>query len=293
MTHLTWADIQTEAKRLAERWAQPPVDLTGVYGVPSGGAPVACLVANHLGLPVVDAPVATTLVVDDLADSGATLTRYANRQTDALYRKPGTPRHIAPHATELTGWLVFPWEHDGTPTDAVVRLLTFIGEDPNREGLLDTPKRVTKAWKELTEGYNLNPADVLSTAFTEPCDEMVVLSGIEFSSTCEHHMLPFTGTATVGYIPNGKVVGLSKLARLTDLFARRLQIQERLTNQIAEALQEHTNAHGVGVIVSAHHTCMSLRGIRKGNTTMTTTRLLGAMYDDPRARAEFLTYHQP
>jgi GTP cyclohydrolase I len=120
---------------------------------------------------------------------------------------------------------------------------------------------------------------------------MIVLSGIEFASTCEHHMLPFTGTATVGYIPNGKVVGLSKLARLTDMYARRLQIQERLTNQIAEALQEHTNALGVGVIIQAHHTCMSLRGIRKGNTTMTTTRLMGMMYDDPRTRAEFLSYN--
>jgi len=287
MMKLTWDDIQTEAARLASRWQT--ANITGVHGVPSGGAPVACLVAGHLNVPVVDTPTDTTLVVDDLVDSGATLTRYTGR-TDALFRKPHSPAHLAPQARTVDGWLVFPWENDSTPTDAVVRILSFIGEDPNREGLRDTPKRVTKAWLELTEGYHLDPADVLSTTFTEPYDEMIVLSGIEFASTCEHHMLPFTGTATVGYIPNGRVVGLSKLARLVNMYARRLQIQERLTNQIAEALQQHTDARGVGVIVSAHHTCMSLRGIRKANSTMTTTRLIGMMYDDARTRAEFLSY---
>ena len=289
--HIAWTDVQTEANRLADRWTG--VDLDGVYGIPQGGAPVACLVASSLGLPVVDVPTDRTLVVDDLVDSGATLTRYADHHTDALYRKPSSPPTLASKARTVEGWVHLPWERDGSPTDAVVRLIEWIGEDPHREGLLDTPKRVTKAWRELTEGYHLQAADVLSTTFTEPCDEMIVLSGIEFASTCEHHMLPFTGTATVGYIPDGKVVGLSKLARLVDMYARRLQIQERLTNQIAEALQDHTNARGVGVVVSAHHTCMSLRGMRKGNTTMTTTRLIGAMYDDARARSEFLTYHQP
>lgn len=286
--NLTWQDIQTEAKRLAARWTDKPV--TGVYGIPTGGAPVACLVAGHLGVPVVDRPTGTTLIVDDLVDSGATLTEYADQWHDTLYRKPGSPTHLAPHATTKDGWLVFPWEHDPSPTDAVVRLLTYIGEDPTREGLLDTPKRVTKAWREMTVGYQQNPADILSTTFTEPCDEMVVLSGIEFASTCEHHMLPFTGTATVGYIPDGNVVGLSKLARLVDLYARRLQIQERLTTQIAEALWEHCSPKGVGVIVTAHHTCMSLRGVEKANGQMVTTRLLGAMYDDPKTRAEFLGY---
>jgi len=289
-TDLTWADIQVEARRLANRWRGRGI--TSVYGVPSGGAPVACLVAGHLGFEVTGIIGPDTLVVDDLVDSGRTLTAIGHRHMDALYRKLDSPDHLAPQAHPMGGWLTFPWEHDGSPTDAVVRLLQWVGEDPNREGLLDTPKRVTKALREITEGYSLDPADVLSTTFDEPCDEMIVLSGIEFSSTCEHHLLPFTGTATVGYIPNGSVVGLSKLARLVDLYARRLQIQERLTQQVATTLQQHTGAQGVGVIIEAHHTCMSLRGIRKGRTTMTTTALLGAMYDDARARSEFLAHRE-
>lgn len=289
-TDLTWADVQVEARRLANRWHGRGI--TSVYGVPSGGAPVACLVAGHLGFEVTDTIGPNTLVVDDLVDSGRTLINIGHQHMDALYRKLDSPPHIAPDARPMDGWLTFPWEHDGSPTDAVVRLLQWIGEDPTREGLIDTPKRVTKALREMTDGDQQDPATILATTFTEPCDEMIVLSGIEFSSMCEHHMLPFTGTATVGYIPNGNVVGLSKLARLVDMYARRLQIQERLTQQIADTLQAHTNAIGVGVIISAHHACMSLRGVGKRNSTMTTTALLGAMYDDPRARAEFLTYRE-
>lgn len=289
-TELTWADVQVDARRLANRWKG--TGIRSVYGIPAGGAPVACLVAGYLGYEVVGDIRPDTLVVDDLVDSGATLRAVEHPHRDALYRKPDSPADLAPHARTLTGWLTFPWENDGSPTDAVVRLIQWIGDDPTREGLLDTPKRVTKAWREVTEGYRLDPADVLATTFDEPCDEMIVLSGIEFTSTCEHHLLPFTGTATVGYIPNGSVVGLSKLARLVDLYARRLQIQERLTRQIATTLQEHTGAQGVGVIVSAHHACMGLRGIRKANTTMTTTALLGAMNDDPRARSEFLSHRE-
>ncbi len=175
----------------------------------------------------------------------------------------------------------------GNVEDAVVTLLRWIGEDPDRDGLRDTPARVAKAWREMTSGYDDDPAAILARTFDESSDEMIVLRGIAFHSTCEHHLLPFHGTATVGYLP-GKVVGISKLARLVECFARRLQIQERMTRQIAEAIEEHLDARGAGVIVRAHHLCMGCRGVRQQETEMVTSAMLGTLRSDPKSRAEFL-----
>jgi GTP cyclohydrolase I len=181
--------------------------------------------------------------------------------------------------------LAFPAEH--AAADAVTTLLRFIGEDPSRDGLIDTPARVLKAWREMTTGYDDDPAGILSRTFDETSDEMVVLRGISFHSTCEHHLLPFYGEASVGYLP-GKVVGISKLARLVDCFGRRLQIQERMTRQIAESIEHHLEAPGVGVIIRAHHLCMGCRGVRQQNTEMVTSAMLGTLRSDAMARAEFL-----
>jgi GTP cyclohydrolase I len=173
---------------------------------------------------------------------------------------------------------------------AVYTLLLFIGENPEREGLKDTPKRVVKSLLEMTCGYNQDPKEILSTQFEpENYDEMIVLRDIEFKSLCEHHKLPFSGVATVGYIPSKKIVGLSKLARLVDCFANRLQVQERLTHQIAHALEEHLEPIGTGVLVKAHHSCMSCRGIKKSGATMITSSLTGVMRKDPACRHEFLS----
>ena len=178
--------------------------------------------------------------------------------------------------------------------DAVRALLTAVGEDIDREGLRGTPERVAKAWTELLSGMTLKPADVLHTStgdagFSEVggYDQMIVLADIPFHSVCEHHMLPFSGVADVGYLPGdtGVVVGVSKLARLVDLFARRLQVQERLTQQVADALSLHLQARGVGVRVRAVHHCMSCRGVRKSGT-MSTEVLLGA-FRNHEVRAEF------
>lgn len=175
--------------------------------------------------------------------------------------------------------------------EAVRTLLRHIGEDPSREGLLDTPKRVAKALREMTEGYGQSPADILSTTFAaDGCDQMVVLRDIDFTSMCEHHMLPFIGKAVVAYIPKDRVIGLSKLARLVDCFARRLQIQERLTVQIADALEEHLEPLGIGVIVQAHHQCMSCRGIRKSGTIMITSDVRGIIRSEPSARFELMRF---
>ncbi|HEY3057190.1 MAG TPA: GTP cyclohydrolase I FolE [Thermoanaerobaculia bacterium] len=171
--------------------------------------------------------------------------------------------------------------------EAVATILRFIGEDLSRDGLLETPARVTRAWREITAGYREDPAEILGTMFDEECDEMVILSGISFYSTCEHHLLPFFGHASVGYLP-GKVVGISKLARLVNCFARRLQIQERLTREIADAVETHLDARGVAVVIRAHHLCMGCRGVRQPETDMITSAMRGVLRNDAIARSEFL-----
>ncbi len=172
----------------------------------------------------------------------------------------------------------------------VRELLAGIGEDPDREGLLKTPERVEKALRFLTRGYDQDPAQVLNSAlFTVSYDEMVVVKDIELYSLCEHHLLPFVGKAHVAYLPNGKVVGLSKIPRLVDIFARRLQVQERLTVQIAEAIQSAVRPRGVGVIVEAAHFCMMMRGVEKQNSVAVTSCMLGAFRDQLQTREEFLS----
>ncbi len=173
--------------------------------------------------------------------------------------------------------------------EAVVRLLQWLGEDPNRDGLRDTPRRVVAALREMTSGYHRDPAHILSTTFQVDYGELVVLRHLEFTSLCEHHLMPFAGTCSLGYVPDGRVVGLSKLARLVSCFARRLQIQERMTVEIAQALWEHLQPRGVGIVIAARHCCMSCRGVNQPISQMVTRTLLGQLRDDPQVRAEFLS----
>ena len=173
--------------------------------------------------------------------------------------------------------------------DAVREILQGIGEDPDREGLVKTPLRVAKAYKYLTRGYDLNPKEILQSAtFTEDYDEMVLVRDIDLYSLCEHHLLPFYGKAHVAYIPKGKVVGLSKLARVVDAYARRLQVQERLTTQIANAIWETLQPEGVGVVIEAIHLCMAMRGVEKQNSVATTSAMLGSFRSEKATRTEFL-----
>ena len=176
--------------------------------------------------------------------------------------------------------------------EALVRsLLQEIGEDPYREGLRRTPLRVAKALDFLTSGYQLSAEEIIKKAvFAEDVKEMVVVRDIEFYSMCEHHMLPFFGHAHVGYLPNGRVVGLSKVARVVDVYARRLQVQERLTNQVADAMMEHLGAHGVAVVMEASHTCMMMRGVQKQRSTTVSSAMRGTFETDPRTRAEFMAF---
>jgi GTP cyclohydrolase I len=174
--------------------------------------------------------------------------------------------------------------------EAVHTLLLWAGEDPGREGLLDTPKRVARAYEDWFSGYKDNPVSFLKRTFkeVEGYDEMIVLRDIEFESHCEHHMAPIIGKAHVGYLPDRKVVGISKLARVVEAFARRFQVQEKMTAQIANCIQDVLHPKGVGVVIEAAHQCMTTRGIHKSNVSMVTSQMLGSFRKDARTRAEFL-----
>jgi len=264
-----------------------------VYGVPRGGTEVArlCGKASNKLMEVEHASEAD-FIVDDIVDSGATRDRYRQRFPKAPFLAL-TDYLDPPHVHGQ--WIVFPWEvtedgEDRSADDIVVRLLQYIGEDPKREGLVGTPQRVLKAWKELTVGYGQDPAAILSRDFAaDKYDEIIACPFIEFFSCCEHHLLPFFGVAHVAYLPSAekpRIVGLSKMARLVDCFARRLQIQEQMTIQIADAMEEHLDPKGVAVIIQAKHLCMACRGVSKRESVMVTSAMRGVFRDNDPARSE-------
>ncbi len=180
--------------------------------------------------------------------------------------------------------------------ELVRQWLTAIGEDPEREGLKRTPERVAEAWKFMTRGYTADISEVVNSAvFEVEANHMIIVKDIEIFSMCEHHLLPFFGRCHIGYIPKGKVYGVSKLARLADIFARRLQLQERMTNQIARTIMDTLAPEGVGVVIEARHLCMMMRGVEKQNSSMVTSAMLGSFHDSIATRNEFLTLigHEP
>ena len=182
-----------------------------------------------------------------------------------------------------------PRRYDIESVEQITReLIRAVGEDPDREGLRETPRRIAAMYQELFSGLKEDPVAVLSVGFEEAHDEMVILRDIPFFSTCEHHFLPFHGRAHVGYLPDGRIVGLSKIARAVEIFARRPQVQERLTTQLATCIEEVLDARGVGVVIEAEHTCMTARGIRKPGSTMVTSAMRGLFRSDVSTRQEFL-----
>ena len=179
----------------------------------------------------------------------------------------------------------------GKISEITTNLIESIGEDKNREGLLKTPLRSAKAWDFFTQGYTANIDNIINNAiFDEDCNDMVVVRDIEFFSMCEHHMVPFFGRAHVGYIPSGKVIGLSKIPRIVDMFSRRLQVQERLTHQVADTIQDSLQPTGVAVVMEGRHLCMQMRGVTKQNSFTTTSAMLGQFRKSSETRAEFLSF---
>jgi GTP cyclohydrolase I len=273
---VTWIEIFDRLSRFDKTGAK-------IYGVPKGGMIVAGFLKKAKNCPW---PEEANLILDDVIDSGATQSRFKS----AFPNKPFVALYDKTKADKDFGWLVFPWEGNETRSieDSVTRQLQFIGEDPTREGLRETPARVVKSWKELYAGYNQDPKDVFKTFVEGACDEMVLLKGIELYSTCEHHALPFFGQAHIAYIPNKRVIGVSKLARLLDIFARRLQIQERICQQVTETLMKELKPKGAACVIEAQHFCMKCRGVQKQNSIMVTSSLKGDFLKNPSTRAEFM-----
>jgi GTP cyclohydrolase I len=273
MLHLSWDDIDARLRKLS-------LDKVPVWGIPRGGSIVAGLAMRYGAIPVID-PREASIAIDDIIDSGATREKVLNEhnlKTLALVDKG---------VEGIAEWVHFPWEEPPAQdiASSVLRCLQYLGEDPLRDGLRDTPRRVVASWKELYAGYQVDLPKLLRW-FDDPTDEMIISKDIQFYSMCEHHMLPFFGRASIGYIPNGKVIGISKLSRIVETYARRLQTQERLTYQIGQSLENMVG--GVAVHITAQHFCMMSRGVNQQHSEMVTNYLTGLFRTVPEARNEFL-----
>lgn len=288
---ILWGDVGDRARKIAhqvQRCRPVATAQLNVYGVPRGGIHAAQSLLPYLtNAQMVTQPEHAHVIIDDLIDSGATRERMAKEAPRipffALYDKQEGHKHLK------DTWLVFPWESmtgQHGPQDAVTRLIQYLGDDPKRDGLKDTPQRVIKSYEELFSGYKVDVAEVFKT-FDAPYDELILLKDVPFYSTCEHHMLPFHGRAHIAYVPmGGKVIGVSKLARLLEVYARRLQMQERITTQVTDALDQYLLPRGSACIIEATHLCCSSRGIGKQGAVMVTSSLTGCFRSDPSSRAE-------
>lgn len=264
---------------------------TKCYPIPRGGVPAAYAVQACLPtMVIVEDPEQADFFLDDIVDTGKTLQKWCDRF-------PGKPFFALIDKTDITSpfqqkWVIFPWEgtSEAGITDHITRLIQYVGEDATRQGLLETPVRVAKAWKEWTSGYKVDPAKVLKTFQdgAEAYDQIILVRDIPFYSHCEHHLAPFFGVAHVGYIPDGRIVGLSKIPELVRIFSQRLQVQERLTAQVADAMFDHLAPKGVGVIMEARHLCMESRGKRVAGQSTTTSAMRGVFAEDPSCKAEFI-----
>ncbi len=287
-------DFQYDLQELA---VHIPLDrYSGIYGVPQGGAVLAMALSDRLRLPLLDKPNTDALIVDDIIDTGKTRSNFPLNDFACLHIKKHSQFNVGANKTfsvhkDVTDWIVYWWE--GTQEKSILptfeRQLEYIGENPNREGLVGTPERILKSWDKLFFGYKIETKDIITVFDNEGYDEMVLLKDIEFYSMCEHHFLPFFGKAHVAYIPDKKVIGISKLARLIDVYARRLQIQERICEQVTRDLMKYLEPKkGSACIIEAQHLCMLMRGVQKQNSVMVTSSLKGAFYDKQEAREELM-----
>lgn len=271
---LSWSDVDQRIEALHLQDVR-------IWGIPRGGSIVAGL-ARQWGAIVVADPTEAEVIVDDIIDSGVTAVYYAGSHSVPVVA-------LVDKQTEGIGsWVHFPWEEPAEVDAAgsVRRILQYIGEDSRRDGLVESPQRVVRSWDTLYSGYKVTPEDLLKW-FDDDTDEMIICKGIQFYSTCEHHLLPFYGKVAIGYLPNGRVIGVSKLARIVNAYARRLQIQERLTRQVGELLLPHVN--GVAVHIEAQHLCMLARGVEQQESSMVTNYLTGSFREKPQTRHEFLS----
>lgn len=284
-------EVMAKAEQIADMlvkvssWKDPH-DIK-LYGIPRGGIPAAYAVTSFLpNSRIVDEPGIADVLVDDIIGTGRTKESREKLYPDKIF--------VSLFEGKQEEWLIFPWELNmaGSADDIPRRLIQFIGEDCEREGLKDTPDRFLRAWEFWTSGYKTNDQHLLKSFVdgSENYDELVFVGNIPFYSHCEHHLAPFFGYAHIGYIPNQKIVGLSKLSRVVDMFARRLQVQERLTTEIAKLLDKFLLPKGLGVVLMARHLCMESRGVSKPRTITTTSSMKGCFKKEASARSELLQF---
>lgn len=275
---MTWEQVQIRIELFKQQFPYKP----NVYGIPRGGSIVAGIIGN-----AVDTPEEADVIVDDILDSGKTIKEWQKKYSHKMFWVLVDKR-----VEDLMGsWIEFPWEKVGFKKDGetiITRMLEMIGEDATRDGLIGTPSRVVKSWNEIFAGYNMNPKDHIKTFEKGKYDQMIVLKNCELYSTCEHHLQPFVGRIHIAYLPDKNVIGISKLARIAECFSRRLQIQERICEQVTDFLMEELKPLGAACIISAKHFCMCARGVGKQNSEMITSSLKGVLREK-EARQEFLS----
>ena len=273
-----------------------------IYPIPTGAYPVAVRLSERLKLPLISSFIDIidtdqVLIVDDVIDSGETLMSLFKTypmiekcDVAALFQKESARVKTIYFSKTLINWVVFPWDNDQADIkNNVTRVLQYIGEDVQRDGLLDTPTRVVKSWDKLFGGYKQDPKKLMKEFDNPGYDEMVLLKDIEFYSTCEHHIQPFFGKAHIAYVPGNKVVGISKLSRLLEVYTRRLQIQERIGEQVTDFLMKEMGALGAACILEAQHFCMVARGVEKHGAVMSTSSIKGCFRNDAKARSELMS----
>jgi len=292
--NLSWADVHSLGVSLCEKildCLDHTTEEVKIYPVPRGGIYVAIMLQHLINAEeqidnwtIVESASEATIFVDDIIDTGSTMQYYERKYSHIPF--------FALVLKEDNEWVSFPWERmtkDNGPVDNVRRLLEYIGEDPKREGLVETPKRVIRSYETLFGGYKQKPEDVLKIFEDGACNEMVLLKDVEFTSFCEHHILPFFGKAHIAYIPDGRVIGISKLARILEIYARRLQIQERIGQQITDCLMKFLKPKGAACVLEAQHACMVCRGVQKQNSVMMTSSLTGVFLEHAQTRSEFFS----
>jgi len=292
--NLSWADVHSLGVSLCEKildCLDHTTEEVKIYPVPRGGIYVAIMLQHLINAEeqidnwtIVESASEATIFVDDIIDTGSTMQYYERKYSHIPF--------FALVLKEDNEWVSFPWERmtkDNGPVDNVRRLLEYIGEDPKREGLVETPKRVIRSYETLFGGYKQKPEDVLKIFEDGACNEMVLLKDVEFTSFCEHHILPFFGKAHIAYIPDGRVIGISKLARILEIYARRLQIQERIGQQITDCLMKFLKPKGAACVLEAQHACMVCRGVQKQNSVMMTSSLTGVFLEHVQTRSEFFS----
>ena len=298
----TWSDFDSDVEQIVSILREKGKGYACVYGVPRGGGLLAYALRKELGYCIVNNPEMLSkkvLIVDDIIDSGMTRKKFKEFDFLSLHTKSKTPASInriswtfSLHSVNKKDWVNYPWEEKGAqfgPTDAVTRLIEFMGDDPQREGLKETPTRVVNMLKFLSSGYREKLEDTIKIFTLDKGDEIILLKDIEIYSLCEHHMLPFFGKAHIAYIPNNnRVIGVSKLARILDTISHKLQIQERIGEEVTYALMTYLKPKGAACIIEAQHMCMMMRGVQKQNSVMVTSSLKGVFLEDQRARNELM-----